>query len=72
MRERKKHGGRYDCKAFSLDHWKDELAISRDGEAVRGSSLGGPVRRFTGKMLNVVCLLDIGEGEESAIAYSLT
>lgn len=72
MRERKKHGGMYDCKAFSLDHWKNELAISTDGEAVRGSCLGGPVRRFVLKMLSLVCLLDRGGGEESAIAYSLT
>lgn len=72
MRERKKHGGMYDCKAFSLDRWKDELAISRDGEAVRASCLGGLVRRFVLKMLSLACLLDIGGGEESAIAYSLT
>lgn len=71
MRERKEHGGRYGCKAVSLGHWEDGLAISRDGEAVRGSSLGGPVRRFVGKMMDAVCLLDIGEGEESAVAYSL-
>lgn len=39
-------------------------------KTVRGSRLGGQVRSSVSKMLSLVCLFDLGGGEESAIAYS--